>query len=53
MSNYANKCPKCQSYILGEYCYICNIDIRNYLINNKEIPDFLKDIFGDKNDKIN
>lgn len=50
MNSQANKCPKCGCYIIGEYCYICNIDIRNYLMENEEIPDFLKDILGDNNE---
>lgn len=46
MSNSANQCPRCGNYILGNYCFSCEIDIRNYLIDDN-MPDFFKDIFGD------
>ena len=46
----AYRCPKCGGYVLGDYCFACQIDIRNYLMENKEVPDVLKDIFGDKNE---
>ena len=44
----AHKCPKCSSYIIGDFCYICNINIRDYKLNNEEIPDILKDIWKEK-----
>ena len=48
--NLANKCPKCSQYIIGEHCFHCNIDIRDYISN--DMPEFFKDIFGDfKGDK--
>jgi len=47
----AYRCPKCGSYVIGEQCYTCNINIRNYILDNTELPDILKDIFGDNNDK--
>ena len=43
----AHKCPKCGGYIFGEYCFICQINVRNYLLENNDIPNVFKDIFGD------
>jgi len=48
MNNKANQCPKCSNYIIGEYCFTCQIDIRNYLTN--DIPDVLKDIFKENDE---
>lgn len=43
-----NKCPKCLKYLFGSYnCPWCKIDIRDY----KDIPDFFKNLFGEKGDK--
>lgn len=42
----AHQCPKCDSYIIGDYCYLCNIDIRNYIIKEDETVNNLKDILG-------
>lgn len=42
--NYANKCPGCKNYILGEFCYTCNKNV-NEFPNDSDIPDFLKDLF--------
>lgn len=44
----AYQCPKCGGYIIGDYCYLCNIDVRNYSVN--DIPDFLKDILEKDNE---
>ena len=50
MSNLSNQCPKCNNYIFGNYCFTCQIDIRNYIINkNNDLPDIFKNIFGDVN----
>jgi len=46
----ANKCPKCGKYILGEYCYKCKINIRDYISNNEALPDFIRDIFEKNNE---
>ena len=27
----AHKCPKCKKFIIGDYCFICKIDVRDYL----------------------
>lgn len=47
----ANRCPKCNIYLLGEYCYTCNIDIRNYLMNNNGILDVFDEIFKKDEDE--
>lgn len=45
MQYEANKCPKCQGYILGTQCYICNIDVR-LPIDNQPKDNPFEDIFG-------
>ena len=47
--NNVYHCPKCGSYIFGEYCFVCQINVRNYLIEN-DIPDFLKDIMENEDE---
>jgi len=52
VANLANKCPQCKKYIIGYYCFQCKIDISDFMNDNSEIlddadiPDFMKDIFG-------
>lgn len=50
MSNQANQCPKCNNYIFGEYCYMCDLDIRNYYIEHPELPEIFKEIFKEKDE---
>jgi len=48
--NNANKCPECGNYIFGDYCYMCDLDIREYYFENQELPDIFKDIFKGQNE---
>lgn len=41
-----NQCPKCKIYILGTYCYGCDLDIRD-VINPFPTGNPLDDLFGD------
>ena len=51
----ANQCPGCGNYIIGEYCCTCKQDIRSIIIPPKQptgnMPDFMKDIFKNNNNK--
>lgn len=41
-----NHCPKCKNYILGPFCYICNIYVNEYYEDPFKGTPFEK-IFGD------
>ena len=51
MSSFANKCPNCKTFILGDYCHICKKSIYEISDNSlkgieeKEIPDFFNEFF--------
>ena len=48
MSHEANYCKNCKEYIIGDFCFKCKTSIYD---QKEELPDFLKDIFGDKNNE--
>ncbi len=47
----AYKCPKCKKFILTDYCYECDINIRdNKDYFNKMFGNAFNDIFKGKNE---
>ena len=41
----SNKCPSCQKYIIGEYCFFCKANIHDVKVSDKyEVPDFIKEM---------
>lgn len=45
-NNQANQCPKCKTFILGDYCHICEKNINE---PSDKLKNMFKDIDGDSN----
>lgn len=51
----ATKCTKCNTYLLGDFCYTCNEEVTSKDmfsdLYSDDMPDIFKQMFGGDNEK--